>query len=74
VWAASQVYTNLDVSIIKYVPTDRIDEDHDWATDGTSIGTIATMGHVVTTAPIILLLESVEFKNSKRRGIVGVLG
>jgi hypothetical protein len=53
---------------------DRIDEDYEWFGRHADISSIVTMGHVMTAAPIILLLESVEFKNGKRRSIVEVLG
>jgi len=60
--------------MVKFVPMDRIDEDYEWFGRGAYISSIVTMGHVMTTAPIILLLESVEFRNGKRRSIVEVLG
>ena len=73
VWAASQPYITSRV-MVKFVPTDHIDEDYEWLGMGYHMSSIVAMGHVMTTAPIILLLESVEFQNSKRRSIVEVLG
>jgi hypothetical protein len=73
VWASSQPYITSRVTV-KFVPVDRIDEDYEWLGNHINIRTVVTMGHVMTTAPIILMLESVEFKNGKRRSIVEVLG
>ena len=72
-WAASQPYMTTRVAV-KFVPTDRTDEGFEWYGKHARISSIVPMGHVMTTAPIILLLESVEFKNGKRRSIVEVLG
>jgi hypothetical protein len=67
VWAASQPYITSHVTV-KFVPVDRNGPGEDYERLGkrTDISSIVTMGHVMTIAPIILLLESVEFKNGER--------
>ena len=77
-WAASQRYLNSFVTL-EFVSTVRVTEntDYDYPVLGIGYGAIShnvPMGHVMTTAPIFLLLETVEFHDGEWRNFVEILG
>jgi len=65
VWAASQLYIN-SVVMLEFVSTVPIlDTSYGILSYGYAMSDTVTMGHVMTTAPIFLLLETVELQNGE---------
>jgi len=67
-WAASQRYINAIV-MLQFVSTVPFSDNNDNAVRvlsyGYAISDTVTMGHVMTTAPIFLLLETVELQGGE---------